>query len=102
MKLCPKCNHSPWPFVMILFIATVTGFLTWLVLELSVPEVGPRVGAAALVFLAVGGTLLHYVLDCLKRHCRHDHRHLKSARAAAPVTTHHAKNGARHMANRAG
>lgn len=75
MKLCPKCNHSPWPFVMVFFIASVTGFVTWLVVGLSVEDMLQRTVAGALAFLAVGGTLLHYVLDCLKRHCRHDHRH---------------------------
>jgi len=78
MKLCPKCNHSPWPFVMILVIAAVTGFTTWLVLGISVDDPGPRLVASVVAALAVGGTLLHYVLSCLKRHCRHDHKDPRS------------------------
>lgn len=72
MNLCPKCNHSPWPFVLVVVIATVSGFMTWLTLGLSVVDDGPRLIAAAVVFVAVGATLLHYVLTCLKRHCRHE------------------------------
>lgn len=75
MKLCPKCSRSPLPFVMILLISSVLAFITWLVLGLSQVEPVARMAAGAAVFLAVGGTLLHYVISCLKRHCRHDHEH---------------------------
>ncbi|EGV20349.1 hypothetical protein [Thiocapsa marina] len=75
MKLCPKCSRSPLPFVMVLLISTVLAFITWLVLGLSQVEPTARLAAAAAVFLAVGGTLLHYVISCLKRHCRHDQKH---------------------------
>ncbi len=75
MKLCPKCSRSPLPFVMVLLISSVLAFITWLVLGLSQVESTARVAAGAAVFLAVGGTLLHYVISCLKRHCRHDHAH---------------------------
>ena len=71
MRLCPKCSRSLWPFVMVLAIASVTAFLTWLTLGLSLSDPLPRLGAAGLAFLTVGGTLLHYVLSCLRRHCRH-------------------------------
>ncbi len=71
MNICPKCNGSPWPFVLVLAIASVAGFSTWLTLGLSVPEMPIRVAAGALAFLIVGATLLHYVLSCLKRHCHH-------------------------------
>jgi hypothetical protein len=37
------------------------------------------VTATSAVFLAVAGTLLHYVFSCMRRHCRHgggpEHRH---------------------------
>lgn len=71
MKLCPKCGRSPWPFVMVFSIASLAAFLTWITLGLSIDETAPRAVATAGVFLAVGGTMLHYVLTCLKRHCRH-------------------------------
>lgn len=71
MNICPKCNGSPWPFVLVFAIASIAGFATWLTLGLSVPEPAIRAAAAALAFLIVGGTLLHYVLSCLKRHCNH-------------------------------
>ncbi|RKT45423.1 hypothetical protein [Thiocapsa rosea] len=72
MKLCPKCSRSPLPFVMVMLISSVLAFITWLVLGLSQVEPTLRLAAGAAVFLAVGATLLHYVLSCLKRHCRHD------------------------------
>jgi uncharacterized membrane protein len=81
MKLCPKCTQSIWPFAIVLAISGVVGFVTWLVLGLAVREDLPRAAGAAVVFLAVGATLVHYVLDCLKRHCPHNrkghhpHRH---------------------------
>ncbi|EXJ13725.1 hypothetical protein [Imhoffiella purpurea] len=73
LNLCPKCNHSLWPFVVISLITILIGFLTWLMLGLS--PLGPlaRLGIASAMFLVVGGTLLHYVLSCLRRHCRHQH-----------------------------
>jgi len=83
MKLCPKCNHSPLPFAMIFVIAAVTGFTTWLVLGISVDDPGPRLVTSVVAALAVGGTLLHYVLSCLKRHCRHDHKDPRSRILAA-------------------
>ncbi len=77
MKLCPKCGRSPLPFVMVLLVASVSAFMTWLTLGLSVTEERPRLVAGLAVFLIVGATVLHYVLSCLRRHCRHgvhDHR----------------------------
>jgi hypothetical protein len=71
MKICPKCNGSPWPFILVFAIASVAGFTTWLTLGLSLPDMPIRVGAGVLAFLTVGATLLHYVLSCLKRHCHH-------------------------------
>ena len=84
MKLCSKCDNSPLPFLMVVVIATISAFLTWLTLELSIPEVGPRAGASAVVFAVVGGLLLTYVLNCLKRHCRHED-------GDATGTDHHAR-----------
>jgi len=80
MKLCPKCGRSPWPFVMVLAIATLSTFLTWITLGLTIDATAPRAVASGGVFLAVGGTLLHYVLGCLKRHCRHGKEHPLEAR----------------------
>ena len=93
MQLCPKCNNSPLPYVMVIMVSSVLGYVTWLILGLSIAETLPRAVGTGLVFLAVGGTLLHYVRACLKRHCRHgpEHRHgshprppASGARPAAP------------------
>ncbi|MBK1722917.1 hypothetical protein [Thiocystis violacea] len=79
MNLCPKCSRSRWPFVMIFAITSIIAFITWLVLGLSMVEPLPRVAVAIAVFLGVGATLLHYVLSCLRRHCRHE-EHVESTR----------------------
>lgn len=88
MKLCPKCGRSPWPFVMVLLIASVTSFVTWVTLGLSIDETAPRALASAIVFLAVGGTMLHYVLACLRRHCRHGKEHPLETRLRRPIPSH--------------
>jgi hypothetical protein len=87
MKLCPKCGRSAWPFVMVLAIASVTAFVTWITLGLSVDDPMPRAVATGGVFLAVGGTMLHYVLACLKRHCRHDKEHALEVRLRRPASS---------------
>jgi uncharacterized membrane protein YuzA (DUF378 family) len=71
MKLCPKCKSSPWPFAMVLFISALVAFLTWVMLGfVEVDPIAAMVGTIV-VFFAVGGTMVHYVLACMKRHCRH-------------------------------
>lgn len=71
MNLCPKCDHSPLPFLMALVIAGVCAFVTWLTLGLSTTDAAPGAAGGVLAFIVVGATLLHYPLSCLKRHCRH-------------------------------
>ena len=73
MNLCPKCDRPLWPFAMILTITSVIAFLTWLILGLSPIEPWQRLLVTLIAFIAVGATLLNYVISCLKRHCRHDH-----------------------------
>jgi CDP-diglyceride synthetase len=75
MKLCSRCRKTPWPFLFALFIAGITAFLTWLMLTLSDFSMTERLIATALIFLAAAATLMHYVLSCMRRHCRHDHHH---------------------------
>jgi hypothetical protein len=71
MKLCPKCGRSPLAFFVVFFIAGVSAYLTWLTLTLSMAGVIERIVGTLVIFAAVGATLLHYVLSCMKRHCRH-------------------------------
>lgn len=73
MKLCPNCDQPRWPFLVIFVITTVIAFTTWLVLGLTMMPQLPRAAVSGLVFLGVGATLVHYVISCLRRHCRHDH-----------------------------
>ncbi|NEX21162.1 hypothetical protein G3480_12700 [Thiorhodococcus mannitoliphagus] len=82
MKLCPKCGRSRWPFVMVFAIAVFIAGMTWLMLGLATMDAWMRVLVAVGVFLGVGATLLHYVVSCLRRHCRHGH---ESPAAAKPA-----------------
>ncbi|WP_058555080.1 hypothetical protein [Thiohalocapsa sp. ML1] len=80
MKLCPQCASSPLPFIMIAVIAGVIGFLTYLTLGLSDLGLGPRAAIAAAGTAAVAVTLWHYVVSCMRRHCRHQgHPHNRVA-----------------------
>jgi hypothetical protein len=81
MKFCAECNSSPLPYLMVALIATIIGLITWLTLGLSTDEPLVRIGGSIAVFLAVGGTLWHYVASCIQRHCRHQQRY-----ARAPTT----------------
>jgi hypothetical protein len=82
MKICPQCGNSPWPFAMVLFIAAIIAFLTWLMLSFAGADALEAAIGTAVAFVAVGATLVHYVLGCMRRHCRHgpgaanpDHHH---------------------------
>ncbi len=72
MKLCKTCFASVWPFMLMTVIAGITGFVTWLTLGLSQPEPELRIAVGLIVFVAVEVTLIHYVVACMRRHCRHD------------------------------
>jgi hypothetical protein len=76
MKLCKTCFSSIWPFVMVTGIAIMSGFVTWLTLGLSQPEPQLRLAVGLIAFVAVEVTLIHYVVSCMRRHCRH---HAKKA-----------------------
>lgn len=71
MKLCRQCGRSPLPLLMVVFVAGVSAFLTWLTLTYSQFETIEVIAGSGAVFLAVAGTVLHYVHSCIKRHCRH-------------------------------
>lgn len=78
MKFCTECDNSPLPYLMVALIATIVGLMTWLTLGLSDYEPLVRIGGSVLVFLAVGGTLLHYVVSCIQRHCQHKQRYART------------------------
>jgi hypothetical protein len=68
MKLCNECRRTPWPFVFALFIS-------WLMLSFSgFGELEQLIGTG-MMFFAAAATLMHYVLSCMKRHCRHGGHH---------------------------
>jgi len=76
MKFCSECRVSPWPFLLVTAIAGIITFLTWLTMGLSAPDPTVRIGTTLAVFVAVEGTLVHYVISCIRRHCRHHGAHL--------------------------
>jgi hypothetical protein len=71
MRFCPKCGKSPLPLFMALFIAGVSAYMTWLTLTYSQAGTNVRILGTVVVFVAVGGTVMHYMISCLRRHCRH-------------------------------
>lgn len=79
MKLCANCKKTLWPYGIVFLVAGVAGYMTWLTLTLSAIGMAERAIASGGVFLAVGGTLLHYVISCMRKHCHHPgepaHRH---------------------------
>lgn len=80
MKFCSECRVSPWPFALVTVIAGIIAFLTWLITGLSQPEPMVRIGATVGIFVAVEGTLVHYVASCIRRHCRHHRSEMSSNR----------------------
>ncbi|MFW5724095.1 MAG: hypothetical protein ACOC26_01855 [Halochromatium sp.] len=84
MKLCKTCFSSPWPFVMVTGIAIMAGFVTWLTLGLSQPEPQLRLAAGLIAFVAVEVTLIHYVISCMRRHCRHHAHGAQRSRHLSP------------------
>jgi hypothetical protein len=80
MKLCSQCHHTPWPYLVAVFIAAFAAFLTWLILgynaEFSAHEC--LLGSIGM-FLVVGAALSHYMMSCMKRHCRHNTPNRNSA-----------------------
>lgn len=75
LKLCSQCNNSPWPFVMVFVVSVVSAFVTWLTLTFAQFGSVESLAGGGLIFAAVGTTLLHYVFNCMKRHCRHSAGH---------------------------
>lgn len=76
MKLCSECRRTPLPYIVPLFVAGFSAFLTWL--TLSVAGIDPQANRwwTAGVFLGVLGLLMGYMVSCIRRHCTHqDHAH---------------------------
>ena len=74
MKLCRECGKRPWPYLMALFIAAFSAFLTWLTLESAgLPADSVRWWSVG-VFLTVAVLLVSYMISCIRRHCGHERR----------------------------
>lgn len=73
MTICSQCSKTPWPFLFALFIAGVAAFLTWLTLLYSQLDTTTRLVFSGAMFVVASVTLIHYMLSCMQRHCRHGH-----------------------------
>lgn len=68
---CTRCCQERWPYALVVVLAGIVAYLTWLVLEFTDSDKTVQIVGSISAFIAVGATLLHYVITCLKRHCRH-------------------------------
>lgn len=73
MKFCSRCHKTLWPFLFAVFIAGVAAFLTWLTLVYSQFNTTTSMVLSGVMFVGASVILIHYMLSCIKRHCRHDH-----------------------------
>jgi uncharacterized membrane-anchored protein len=79
MKLCRECRRKPWPYAIVIIISMFTAFLTWLTLATAGVTPSANRWMSAIAFLGVGGLLLTYMFNCMRRHCREDdHPHSHS------------------------
>ncbi len=63
---------------MVAFISTMIAFVTWLMLGYAQGSPLVQILGTFGVFVAIGATMLHYVLSCMRRHCAqlgHQHHH---------------------------
>ncbi|HCS90334.1 MAG: hypothetical protein N838_00275 [Thiohalocapsa sp. PB-PSB1] len=69
---------------MVAFISTMIAFMTWLVLGLAQRDPLIQISGTLAVFVAIGATMLHYVLSCMRRHCAQlgHHHHDEHSHAA--------------------
>jgi len=75
MNFCAKCHFTIWPYLIAVFIAGVTAFLTWVILGYSDFDVIERTLIIVATFLATGVSLSYYMMMCMQRHCHHNHKH---------------------------
>ncbi len=74
MKLCSECGKKPWPYLMAVFIASFSAFLTWLTLQSAGLSPSAIWWGSAGVFVVVTVLLVSYMVSCIRRHCGHERR----------------------------
>lgn len=72
MKLCRECGKRPWPYLIALFIASFSAFLTWLTLESAGFSADVIRWWSGAVFVIVTALLVSYMIACMRRHCGHE------------------------------
>lgn len=73
MKFCSKCHFTFWPYLIAIFIAGVTAFLTWLILGYSDFDAIERIFIGIGMFFTISISLSYYMMICMQRHCHHLH-----------------------------
>lgn len=72
MRVCPECRKAPWPYFIIVFIASFFAVLTWLALDSA--GVTPAVNRwwTSGAFAGTCVLLFGYMYWCIRVHCRHN------------------------------
>lgn len=78
MKLCKHCKKKFWPFMVALVVTSFAVALTWMTLSASGLSNSQAGIWASLVFVVVGGSLVGYMVNCLRRYCRQDRHAIHS------------------------
>jgi hypothetical protein len=72
MKLCSKCRKTPWPYALVLFIASCISFVTWLTLSAAGLRPEDNFWWTSGIFLFAALVLVSYMVSCMRRHCSDD------------------------------
>ena len=76
MRLCGDCRKKPWPYAIVLFIATFVAFVTWLTLSAAGLSESSSIIWTSISFVAAVVLLASYMVSCMRRHCSDDkHQH---------------------------
>lgn len=76
MRLCGECRKKPWPYAIVIFIATFVAFVTWLTVSAAGLSSGSSIIWTSVSFVAAVALLASYMISCMRRHCSDDkHTH---------------------------
>ena len=69
IKICQECKKRPWAFLIVIFVASVSSFVTWLALASAGVSPEDNTWWSLGAFFGVVVILLTYVISCMRRHC---------------------------------
>ena len=73
--VCRESGKRPWVFLIVLFLATFSSFLTWLALDSTGIPTESNNWWSGVTFLAVTIVLISYYFYVLRRYCAHHRQH---------------------------